>query len=100
MADGANCIKLEMHPMDSLNRREQLKGEAGVGFCNHLPNAAQRFAPESDPHHHTDNAIIPLKERVVDDYFDPVRKGLVSLGLIKRSKKAPMDSVPNDVTEK
>ena len=25
---------LEMHPMDNLNRREQLRNEAGVGFCN------------------------------------------------------------------
>src|SRR5580700_5209295 len=86
---------LEMHPMDSLNRREQLKGEAGVGFCN-ITKCCTEVCPESI--HITDNAIIPLKERVVDDYFDPIRKGLVSLGLIKRRTKAPLDSVPNDVT--
>ncbi len=87
---------LEMHPMDSLNRREQLKGEAGVGFCN-ITKCCTEVCPESI--HITDNAIIPLKERVVDDYFDPIRRGLVSLGIIKRSSKAPLDSVPNDVTK-
>jgi len=87
---------LEMHPMDDLNRREQLKGEAGVGFCN-ITKCCTEVCPESI--HITDNAIIPLKERVVDDYFDPVRKGLVALGLIKKSKKAPLNSVPNDLTK-
>jgi succinate dehydrogenase / fumarate reductase iron-sulfur subunit len=87
---------LEMHPMDSLNRREQLKGEAGVGFCN-ITKCCTEVCPESI--HITDNAIIPLKERVVDDYFDPIRRGLVSLGILKRSAKAPLDSVPNDVTK-
>jgi succinate dehydrogenase / fumarate reductase iron-sulfur subunit len=86
---------LEMHPMDSLNRREQLKGEAGVGFCN-ITKCCTEVCPESI--HITDNAIIPLKERVVDDYFDPVRRGLVKLGIIKRNSKAPLDSVPNDIT--
>jgi len=62
---------LEMHPMDTVNRREQLKGEAGVGFCN-ITKCCTEVCPEHI--HITDNAIIPLKERVVDDYFDPVRK--------------------------
>src|SRR5579871_3113315 len=87
---------LEMHPMDNLNRREQLKGEAGVGFCN-ITKCCTEVCPESI--HITDNAIIPLKERVVDDYFDPVRGLLTRIGVIKRPKKAPLDSVPNDVTK-
>jgi len=62
---------LEMHPMDTLNRREPLKGEAGIGFCN-ITKCCTEVCPEHI--HITDNAIIPLKERVVDDYFDPVRK--------------------------
>ena len=82
---------LEMHPMDSLNRREQLKGEAGVGFCN-ITKCCTEVCPESI--HITDNAIIPLKERVVDDYFDPIRRGLVSLGIIKRSNKALEKGLP------
>ena len=62
---------LEMHPMDTANRRAPLKGEAGIGFCN-ITKCCTEVCPEHI--HITDNAIIPLKERVVDDYFDPVRK--------------------------
>jgi|SRR5579871_304830 len=87
---------LEMHPMDNLNRREQLKTEAGVGFCN-ITKCCTEVCPEHI--HITDNAIIPLKERVADDYFDPVRGLLTRIGVIKRPKKAPLDSVPNDVTK-
>ena len=87
---------LEMHPMDNLNRREQLKTEAGVGFCN-ITKCCTEVCPEHI--HITDNAIIPLKERVADTYFDPVRGLLTAIGVIKRPKKAPLDSVPNDVTK-
>ncbi len=87
---------LEMHPMDGLNRHEQLKGEAGVGFCN-ITKCCTEVCPEHI--HITDNAIIPLKERVADDYFDPVRGLLVKIGVIKRTTKAPLDSVPNDLTK-
>lgn len=62
---------LEMHPMDDLNRRAQLKGEAGVGFCN-ITKCCTEVCPEHI--HITDNAIIPLKERVVDSYYDPMKK--------------------------
>ena len=86
---------LEMHPMDGLNRREQLRGEAGVGFCN-ITKCCTEVCPEQI--HITDNAIIPLKERVADDYFDPVRGLFTSIGLIKRRSKAPMSSVPNELT--
>ena len=87
---------LEMHPMDNLNRREQLKGEAGVGFCN-ITKCCTEVCPEHI--HITDNAIIPLKERVADDYFDPVQGILRKIGLIKKSDKLPMESVPNDQTK-
>lgn len=86
---------LEMHPMDNLNRREQLRGEAGVGFCN-ITKCCTEVCPEHI--HITDNAIIPLKERVVDDYFDPVRGLLTRIGVIKREKKQPMDAVEKDRT--
>ena len=62
---------LEMHPMDVANRIAPLKGEAGIGFCN-ITKCCTEVCPEHI--HITDNAIIPLKERVVDEYFDPVRK--------------------------
>jgi succinate dehydrogenase / fumarate reductase iron-sulfur subunit len=61
---------LEMHPKDSLDRRPLLKGEAGVGMCN-ITKCCTEVCPEHI--HITDNGIIPLKERVADLYFDPVR---------------------------
>jgi succinate dehydrogenase / fumarate reductase iron-sulfur subunit len=87
---------LEMHPMDNLNRREQLKGEAGVGFCN-ITKCCTEVCPEHI--HITDNAIIPLKERVVDDYFDPVTRLLRKVGVLKHDKKQPFDAVPNEQTK-
>jgi len=75
---------LEMHPMDTLNRRAPLKGEAGIGFCN-ITKCCTEVCPEHI--HITDNAIIPLKERVVDDYFDPVRK-LIQI-VVGKKKQAP-----------
>jgi succinate dehydrogenase / fumarate reductase, iron-sulfur subunit len=86
---------LEMHPMDNLNRREQLKGEAGVGFCN-ITKCCTEVCPEHI--HITDNGIIPMKERVVDDYFDPIAGLLRSIGIVKRDRKQPMSAVPSDAT--
>jgi len=60
---------LEMHPLDSLNRTELLKDELGIGLCN-ITKCCTEVCPEDI--HITDNAIIPLKERVVDDFYDPV----------------------------
>jgi succinate dehydrogenase / fumarate reductase iron-sulfur subunit len=61
---------LEMHPTDSLDRRDLLKGPAGLGLCN-----VTKCCTEVCPEHIqiTDNGIIPLKERMADAYFDPVR---------------------------
>jgi succinate dehydrogenase / fumarate reductase iron-sulfur subunit len=86
---------LEMHPMDNLNRRAQLKGEAGVGYCN-ITKCCSEVCPEHI--HITDNAIIPLKERVVDDYFDPLSGLLRKIGVLEKNTKQPMDSVPNEQT--
>ncbi|MDX2044505.1 MAG: succinate dehydrogenase/fumarate reductase iron-sulfur subunit [Acidobacteriota bacterium] len=61
---------LEMHPLDTVSRTELLKDELGIGFCN-ITKCCTEVCPEDI--HITDNAIIPLKERVVDDYYDPVR---------------------------
>jgi succinate dehydrogenase / fumarate reductase, iron-sulfur subunit len=73
---------LDMHPMDMLNRREQLKNEAGVGYCN-ITKCCTEVCPEHI--HITDNAIIPLKERVVDDYYDPIMK-LIQIVVGKKKK--------------
>jgi succinate dehydrogenase / fumarate reductase, iron-sulfur subunit len=61
---------LEMHPKDSLDRRPLLKSEAGVGMCN-ITKCCTEVCPEHI--HITDNGIIPLKERMDDAYFDPLR---------------------------
>ena len=61
---------LEMHPKDTLKRTGLLRREAGVGYCN-ITKCCTEVCPEDI--HITDNGIIPLKERTVDDYFDPVR---------------------------
>ncbi|MDB5101348.1 MAG: succinate dehydrogenase and fumarate reductase iron-sulfur protein [Cyanobacteria bacterium RYN_339] len=60
---------LEMHPMDTADRREQLKEELGIGFCN-ITKCCTEVCPEHIKI--TDNAIIPLKERVVDNSYDPL----------------------------
>ena len=61
---------LEMHPRDTLDRSALLKGAAGLGMCN-VSKCCTEVCPEHI--HITDNAIIPLKERMDDAYFDPVR---------------------------
>jgi succinate dehydrogenase / fumarate reductase iron-sulfur subunit len=61
---------LEMHPKDVEDRRSLLRHEAGVGMCN-ITKCCTEVCPEHI--HITDNAIIPLKERTADLYFDPLR---------------------------
>jgi succinate dehydrogenase / fumarate reductase iron-sulfur subunit len=58
-----------MHPLDSVSRVKDLKDEFGIGLCN-ITKCCTEVCPEEI--HITDNAIIPLKERVVDEYYDPV----------------------------
>jgi succinate dehydrogenase / fumarate reductase, iron-sulfur subunit len=60
---------LEMHPLDGLDRIPMLKNQLGIGFCN-ITKCCTEVCPEEI--HITDNAIIPLKERVVDEFYDPV----------------------------
>jgi succinate dehydrogenase / fumarate reductase iron-sulfur subunit len=68
---------LEMHPKDILDRVPQAHGEAGIGLCN-ITKCCTEVCPEHI--HITDNGIIPLKERVADRYFDPIRAVLRKLG--------------------
>ena len=62
---------LEMHPLDTENRVEELKDEFGIGYCN-ITKCCTKVCPENITI--TDNAIIPLKERVVDEFYDPIKK--------------------------
>lgn len=76
------CLaNLEMNPLDTVDRIPAIRTQHGVGYCN-----ITRCCVEVCPEHIniTDNGIIPLKERVVDRYFDPLlwlmRKILVIFG--------------------
>jgi len=62
---------LEMHPLDTENRTEDVKELFGIGYCN-ITKCCTKVCPEHITI--TDNAIIPLKERVVDEHFDPLAK--------------------------
>jgi succinate dehydrogenase / fumarate reductase, iron-sulfur subunit len=60
---------LEMHPLDVEDRVPDLRRAHGIGYCN-ITKCCTAVCPEHITI--TDNAIIPLKERVVDEFFDPV----------------------------
>ncbi len=60
---------LEMHPLDTVDRSQYMKEVAGTGFCN-ITKCCTEVCPEHITI--TDNAIIPLKERVVDRFYDPL----------------------------
>jgi succinate dehydrogenase / fumarate reductase iron-sulfur subunit len=62
---------LEMHPLDVEDRVEELRRAHGIGYCN-ITKCCTAVCPEHITI--TDNAIIPLKERVVDQFFDPLGK--------------------------
>lgn len=66
----AKLAELEMHPMDTADRTGFIREEAGVGWCN-ITRCCSEVCPESIEI--TNNAIIPLKERVADRYWDPIR---------------------------
>jgi succinate dehydrogenase / fumarate reductase, iron-sulfur subunit len=62
---------LEMHPLDTEDRIADLKNEFNIGYCN-ITKCCTKVCPEHITI--TDNAIIPLKERVVDEFYDPVAR--------------------------
>ena len=61
--------ELEMHPLDTLDRRESAQEQHGLGFCN-ITKCCTEVCPEHIKI--TDNALIPMKESVVDRKYDPV----------------------------
>jgi succinate dehydrogenase / fumarate reductase iron-sulfur subunit len=71
---------LEMHPLDTADRTTELKEQFGIGYCN-ITKCCTKVCPEHITI--TDNAIIPLKERVVDRHYDP----LSALVRLVRGKK-------------
>jgi succinate dehydrogenase / fumarate reductase iron-sulfur subunit len=73
---------LEMHPLDVADRTDQMKEAHGIGYCN-ITKCCTNVCPEGIKI--TDNAIIPLKERVVDRHFDPLG---ALVRLVRGKKKA------------
>jgi len=71
---------LEMHPLDGRSRIALLKSELGIGLCN-ITKCCTEVCPEEI--HITDNAIIPLKERIVDEFYDPLFQ------LVRKIRGAP-----------
>ncbi|MBA2502519.1 MAG: succinate dehydrogenase/fumarate reductase iron-sulfur subunit [Pyrinomonadaceae bacterium] len=65
------AASLEMNPLDTEDRLKDLKDNHGIGFCN-ITKCCTTVCPEDIKI--TDNAIIPLKERVVDEFYDPLTK--------------------------
>ncbi|RSM75858.1 succinate dehydrogenase/fumarate reductase iron-sulfur subunit [Kibdelosporangium aridum] len=74
--------ELEMHPLDTADRRDAAQDEHGLGYCN-ITKCCTEVCPEHIKI--TDNALIPMKERVAGKRYDPV----VWLGnkLFRRSSK-------------
>jgi succinate dehydrogenase / fumarate reductase, iron-sulfur subunit len=62
--------ELDMHPNDGLDRRHLVQEDRGLGMCN-ITKCCTEVCPEHIKI--TDNGIIPMKERVVDVKYDPIR---------------------------
>ncbi|MEK7849590.1 MAG: succinate dehydrogenase/fumarate reductase iron-sulfur subunit [Candidatus Omnitrophota bacterium] len=60
---------LAMHPLDKAPRMQFIKDSAGIGLCN-VTHCCTDVCPEKIKI--TDNAIIPLKERLADLFYDPL----------------------------
>jgi succinate dehydrogenase / fumarate reductase iron-sulfur subunit len=83
----ARSAELEMHPLDVNDRRQLLQEEQGLSKCN-ITKCCTEVCPEHIKI--TDNAIIPLKERVVDAKYDPV--AWLGRKILNRSKRSPAEA--------
>ena len=66
--------ELDMHPLDAAaeaghDRKRSAQEDQGLGYCN-ITKCCTEVCPEGIKI--TDNALIPLKERVVDRKYDPL----------------------------
>jgi succinate dehydrogenase iron-sulfur subunit len=77
---------LEMHPLDGVDRMHLLKHEAGIGLCN-ITKCCSEVCPEGIGI--TDNAIIALKERLVDRYYDPFPRLVNSFRERRKKRRKP-----------
>jgi succinate dehydrogenase / fumarate reductase, iron-sulfur subunit len=79
--------ELEMHPLDTNDRRELVRQEMGIGLCN-ITKCCTEVCPEHIKI--TDNGIIPMKERVVDASYDPV--AWLGRTILRRHKRSPAEA--------
>jgi len=64
------AAELDMHPLDAReDRKTYAQQHQGLGYCN-ITKCCTEVCPEHIKI--TDNAIIPMKERVVDRKYDPL----------------------------
>jgi succinate dehydrogenase / fumarate reductase iron-sulfur subunit len=75
---------LEMHPLDNVDRIPIIRDEFGSGMCN-ITRCCTEVCPEYIEI--TDNAIIPMKERIVDRYYDPITKLIRAVTGASKKKK-------------
>ena len=78
--------ELDMHPLDTHDRRELAQGAAGLGMCN-ITKCCTEVCPEGIKI--TDNAIIPMKERVVDRKYDPLVWLGNKIGIPQQGQRRP-----------
>lgn len=72
---------LAMHPLDKASRMQFIKDSAGIGLCN-VTHCCTDVCPEKI--RITDNAIIPLKERLTDLFYDPLLKIFKSANRLRK----------------
>ncbi len=78
--------ELEMHPADVRDRRQIAQEEFGLGLCN-ITKCCTEVCPENIKI--TDNALIPMKERVVGRRYDPLVWLGSKIGIVKRGTETP-----------
>jgi succinate dehydrogenase / fumarate reductase iron-sulfur subunit len=82
--------ELDMHPLDTVDRRQTAVEDHGLGYCN-ITKCCTEVCPEHI--HITDNALIPLKERVADRKYDPLFS-VASLFRKGKEKRAAAPATP------
>jgi succinate dehydrogenase / fumarate reductase iron-sulfur subunit len=78
--------ELEMHPADVADRREIAQEDFGLGFCN-ITKCCTEVCPEHIKI--TDNALIPLKERVAGRRYDPLVWLGSKIGIVRKGQDTP-----------
>src|ERR1700751_2930044 len=78
--------ELEMHPADEADRRDIAQDDFGLGFCN-ITKCCTEVCPEHIKI--TENALIPMKERVAGRKYDPLVWLGSKISMRPKSKSTP-----------